>query len=54
MIELPARLTADEGGGKGAAGKGARSSSSGDGKGGALDEHGGRNWVWSGEGRGGV
>lgn len=54
MIELLARLTADESGGEGAAGEGARGGSSGEGEGRALDEHGGRNGVWSGEGRGGV
>ena len=53
-IKLLSRLTADEGGGKSAAGKGAGGSSPGDGEGGALDEHGGRNWGGAERGCGGV
>lgn len=49
-IALPAGLTADEAGGEGAAGDGARGCSPGGSKGGALEEHDGSNWL---EGRGG-
>lgn len=44
MIKLLSRLTADEGGGESAAGDSAGGSSPCEGKSGALDEHGGRNW----------
>jgi hypothetical protein len=43
-------LTADEGGGKCAAGDGTRGSAPGDGEGRAWDEHLGRNWSGDGEG----
>lgn len=50
----PGALTTDEGGGKSAAGERAGGSSPGDGKGRALDEHGGLNWGGAERGRGGV
>lgn len=49
-----ARLTADEGGGEGAAGEHAGSGGAGGGEGGALDEHGGRNCGGGERGSGGV